>query len=145
MILIGRSPNKNKYIVNINGERHEISIDELSYNLGRHNITNAVGILRGNTILVKAPDIMQGAVSIDKIPVCQDMLYTIVARYRKGKSIVGFKMVRGGTFKNATRRETVDLIRRGLVTNAVCNSNQTDDIRGVNGTVISELPTITLN
>lgn len=147
--LLGRIPKGNStyYMINDTKQNLEISLEQFCFYLGKGMIDNSEGRLRGIDVVIISKAFGPNPINIIDIPIYKDTnsvsKLRLSKRCRQGRNIVGFYITDGKSEIYKTRQETINLIKSGLIENANLNtSNGEDIIRGINGTSLDELPTI---
>ena len=150
--LLGKVPKGNStfYMINDTKQNSEISLEQFCYYLGKGMIENSVGYLKGVDVVISSPVFGRNPINILDIPIFKDTntvsKLRLSKRCRQGRNIVGFYISDGKSEIYKTRQETINLIKGGLIENAdISTSNGEDIIRGINGTSLDELPTVSLD
>ena len=133
------------YLVSTEGNYKKLSEAEFVYILGRNGIENALGKAVKNTIAVKLLDQGGRIVDLHNVPDYDNSNYTVTCRYTKDNKDVGYKLTNGIKEINLSLDDTIKLIQKGKVNNAVIQSLDNKQICGACGTVFSKLPIVAID
>lgn len=138
------------YMLSDSKQNFEVSMEQFCYYLGKGNIENCIGYLKGVDVLIGSQIFGQNPINILNIPLYKDnnskRSMRLSKRCRQGRNIVGFYITDGKSEIYKTRQEIINLVKSGLIENAnVSSSNGEEIIRGINGTSLDDLPTINLD
>ena len=117
------------YLVSSESKIYRLSKAEFIYNLGRKNISNAIGKLAGNTVAIKLLD-RGKIVDINSIPKYDDTIFKVVGRYEKCGVTIGYKLTNLVREINLSLDDTVKLIKKGKVDNAKLDNNEQIETEG---------------